>query len=557
MKKKSADSPVSFISEPDELVRAWDAPLRSPSSVLSEKDDEESKFEPGDHVIRWKIIKWMLYPIQIHGIVLSVEDEGNVADEGARDEIRDEYCLRHGSNKVARKVVIADFGYTSYEQEKKESGRKKWNGLMQSFQKKQPNSSEEEDTKNPPEKEVNTSTLHSPSMEEEDCKDLGERSGRFRIITITDPKDLKKWHKINYGSSLFSSKGKMEKIKNWFAKSTSKLTGKNRDKDDTGKSEGGDTADESGHFFKRGGEGLHSSAQTVSSSATGSTIERKRDEGGKDQMSQLGESDQRYFDFDLESPKAIEQLIAEANEIERQSRSKRFNKTSMSIKSNFSDGSLSAARTKTTRIKSPPSSPQRSPRRTPKNGNVFSMFSKTAKNTEVDANTTPYSDIHMKEANEDESNSANESMPKLPKSDPHKIVLARVQFILSQQHLPTDQSSLPPYHVLYSNSECLAVWCKTGKFSTLQAAVFLHSTAVGSAKSTFLLTAGVAASQPYLIPVVGIYGIVTVGMPYYLLSKCKIKWKESEIKLTDGFWSSADNTVFVEAIKKWSHLDSF
>ena len=78
---------------------------------------------------------------------------------------------------------------------------------------------------------------------------------------------------------------------------------------------------------------------------------------------------------------------------------------------------------------------------------------------------------------------------------------------------------------------------------------------MGSAKSTFLLTAGVIASQPYLIPVVGVYGIVAVGMPYYLLNKCKTKWKESEIKLTDGFWSLADNMVFVEAIKHWSRLE--
>ena len=295
-----------------------------------------------------------------------------------------------------------------------------------------------------------------------------------------------------------------------------------------------DLADKNSHFFRMG-EGEQPFDQTFSQRAS-------------------GEEDQGYFNLELEAPKAIEQLIAEANEIERQSRSRRFKKTSISIKSNFSEGSLSTARSKTTRIKSPHPSQKGTPQRTQKNGYLLSMFSKTPKN-EAEKNTTSYADIDIEDSNEDENNS-NESMPKLPKSDPQKIVLARVKFIISQQHLPTDKSSLPPYHVLYSNSECLAVWCKTGHFSTLQAAVFLHSTAVGSAKSTFLLTAGVVASQPYLIPVVGIYGIVAVGMPYYLLNKCKVKWKQSERKLTDGFWSCAENTVFVEAIKNWSQLDS-
>ena len=225
----------------------------------------------------------------------------------------------------------------------------------------------------------------------------------------------------------------------------------------------------------------------------------------------------------------------------------------MSIKSNFSDGSLSMIESKTTRIKSPHSSNTRSPNRCQKTGN-FSSTNARASNCEPEISSPSLSSDHVEDARENE-NINNESVPKLPKSDPQKIVLARVQFVLSQQELPSEESSLPPYHVLYSNSECLAVWCKTGKFSTLQAAVFLHSTAVGSAKSTFLLTAGVVASQPYLIPVVGIYGIVAVGMPYYLLNKCKAKWKESETKLTDGFWSWADNIVFVEAIKHWSRLE--
>ncbi|MGK3752805.1 MAG: hypothetical protein ACI8RD_005111 [Bacillariaceae sp.] len=49
------------------------------------------------------------------------------------------------------------------------------------------------------------------------------------------------------------------------------------------------------------------------------------------------------------------------------------------------------------------------------------------------------------------------------KSDPVGIVLARVSFIM--QH----PEQLPDYHVVHANCECVAFWCKTGKWSTLQA----------------------------------------------------------------------------------------
>ena len=170
---------------------------------------------------------------------------------------------------------------------------------------------------------------------------------------------------------------------------------------------------------------------------------------------------------------------------------------------------------------------------------------------------TQYASIGTSDSQEEPSSPTTNNQPeapKLPKSDPQKIVLARVHFILEQQDVPPSNSYLPPYHVLYSNSECLAVWCKTGTFSTLQAAVFLHSTAVGNAKSTFLLTASLGATQPWLIPVIGMYGLVAVGMPYYILKKCHKKWKEFETKLTDGFWGTCENEVIVEAIEKWSDL---
>ena len=59
------------------------------------------------------------------------------------------------------------------------------------------------------------------------------------------------------------------------------------------------------------------------------------------------------------------------------------------------------------------------------------------------------------------------------KSDPVGLVLARVSFIM--QH----PEQLPDYHVVHANCECVAFWCKTGSWSTLQASSFLELSAAG------------------------------------------------------------------------------
>lgn len=59
------------------------------------------------------------------------------------------------------------------------------------------------------------------------------------------------------------------------------------------------------------------------------------------------------------------------------------------------------------------------------------------------------------------------------KADPVGLVLARVNFIM--QH----PEQLPDYHVVHANCECVAFWCKTGTWSTLQASSFLELTAAG------------------------------------------------------------------------------
>lgn len=167
-------------------------------------------------------------------------------------------------------------------------------------------------------------------------------------------------------------------------------------------------------------------------------------------------------------------------------------------------------------------------------------------------------------------------VPKLPKSDPTHIVLSRVRYILNN---PQD---LPPHHIFYSNSECIAVFCKVGRWSTLQASIFFYSTAAGNLKTAILSSTGVAAAtttvtvpasgiagwfgmtttttvsllsvQPWLIPVLAGYGLIAVGTPIVLAQRAKMKWEQTTQFLNDRFWGSADGTVYVEAIKSWSNI---
>eukprot|EP00978_Attheya_sp_CCMP212_P002223 scaffold4559_cov50-Attheya_sp.AAC.2 len=140
-------------------------------------------------------------------------------------------------------------------------------------------------------------------------------------------------------------------------------------------------------------------------------------------------------------------------------------------------------------------------------------------------------------------------LEKLPKADPPKLVLARTRFLL--QH---GETVLPPYNVFDSNSECIAVWCMTGRWSTLQASVFLHSTAIGNAKSTTAMALGAAATQPWLIPALAGVGIVSVAIPWLILKRSNERWDKATMSLTELFWEQAEPEVFVECIENWSQL---
>jgi len=343
---------------------------------LEEKDDGrfEHDFMPADHIYRWEMIVCppVIYPIQIHGIVL----------EAGRN------C-----------VVVADFGLTGYGKKSTDDDfhhaedKTTQNIIIAQFKKLIPNSDQ-----------------------------------RLHITTLTDPMDIRKWHKAHYDETSFKAP---ETLKN-LTKIT-KMLGK-----------------------------------------------MKLSKGLKDEVVDMGLNIANSNDIVGE---ALEGDAAEAGG----------------------------------------------------GNNEHSMLQQ-----ELEAK--------QKAAWEDYVKQRQEEHP-LPKADPKEIVLSRANFLLEY-----GEERLPPYHVFFSNSECIAVWCKTGRWSTLQTAVFLSSNAIGGAKSATLATLGVAAAHAILAPVVAVGGLIWVSAPMVILKKSREKWEENTRKMTDLYWSWAPPSIFVCAIEHWSEL---
>ncbi|CAB9516515.1 expressed unknown protein [Seminavis robusta] len=164
--------------------------------------------------------------------------------------------------------------------------------------------------------------------------------------------------------------------------------------------------------------------------------------------------------------------------------------------------------------------------------------------------TTQRNDTNSNNKSPNNKDATNNNNTLLPKSDPPKLVLARTKFLLEQ-----GETVLPPYHPFKANSECIAVFCKTGRWSTLQASVFLHSTAICNVKSSVAVTLGVAASMPYLAPAIAGMGLLSVGAPYVILNQSKEYWQQETIRLNELVWAQADPEVFVDCILQWAKLD--
>ena len=163
-------------------------------------------------------------------------------------------------------------------------------------------------------------------------------------------------------------------------------------------------------------------------------------------------------------------------------------------------------------------------------------------------------------------------------SDPPGLVRARVQFLLDHPDV------LPKYDAVTANCECVAVWCKTGTWATLQAINWLVMTAAGQVKSavtvggfaaatqvpitvpaaglwgwmgyTTSTSVPLLATQPYLLPAIIGYGVVTVAVPTLWLLHAKNHAKRTTEQLNKSFWEQAiDNPeIFVECITNWSAL---
>ena len=133
-----------------------------------------------------------------------------------------------------------------------------------------------------------------------------------------------------------------------------------------------------------------------------------------------------------------------------------------------------------------------------------------AKAVETDGGDT--NDDDEKTAKGDVSSKAKETKMEMPDSDPKGVVLARVRYLLENENIDDKgnhcNSVLPPYHIFNANSECIAVWVKTGRFSTLQAAIFLHSTALGQVKSAATLSLFVASQTVPVTTTVSAGGVL-------------------------------------------------
>jgi hypothetical protein len=163
-------------------------------------------------------------------------------------------------------------------------------------------------------------------------------------------------------------------------------------------------------------------------------------------------------------------------------------------------------------------------------------------------------------------------------SDPPGLVRSRVQFLLDHpQHLPR-------YNVIHSNCECVAVWCTTGYFTTVQASSWLSVTAAGQVKSAMTLVGAASTatttvtvpqaglwgwmgytttaqvplltSHPFLLPAIAAYGVVTVGAPAVVLWSARQHWKRCTQVLNDAYWAAAveNPEIFVDCITHWSAL---
>ena len=119
-------------------------------------------------------------------------------------------------------------------------------------------------------------------------------------------------------------------------------------------------------------------------------------------------------------------------------------------------------------------------------------------------------------------------------TSPTEVVRCRVEFLLKHPQF------IPSYSLVESNCECVAVWCKTGRWTTLQADNLLGTTNFGSR----VAVAGLAVAQltsAIAVPGVGLLlaaGVATEVASGLWSSHAKRTWEEQTQILNDAFEGS-------------------
>ena len=169
-------------------------------------------------------------------------------------------------------------------------------------------------------------------------------------------------------------------------------------------------------------------------------------------------------------------------------------------------------------------------------------------------------------------------------ANPVGLVRSRVQFLCDCSSAANDDDNddkanvLPPYHAIHANGECVAVWCRTGTWATLQVTSWLVAAAACLVKSTVTLSSATAATQvtvpaaglwgwlgyttqvsllstqPWILPALAAYGTMTIGGPALWLALSQRKARQITEQLNNAFWEAAIERpeIFVEAILQWS-----
>ena len=508
-----------------EILRAWTSSSDStslfpPKAPLDSFDDNtsvddtpyEHGFEPGDHIIRWEMLP-ILWPIQIHAIVLDVSDDKTT-------------------------VTICDFGITTVKNdavEKKmaKSGEKDAEKMLEEENAKFNEAIKDEGCGGGGGKLLNNASAVAGNNDGGEVENKGRSKNRLNIIILTKWSDLRKWKKVNYdGGLLGGKKGSMgeglqklgkqtEKLwtsvtKSFVRKESTDSTTKKgshhvpsvrHDVTDEGyclhhpeiqlrrrrEGEGreGENDEKDGWTIVRkkcpqciiedcpammGEESPTSRTSTIVSEPFSSVEEdedrdeskevKKEEENSNSGTSNLSDSDsikppsglnltrtasnssgtdnhdvstdisKTDSKDTLEEPRTLAQMISEANKIEKRTVRKTVVKTAPSSPVNEQKPANTSRR---------PSWRQGSFMKS-----VSGLFS-VQKSETKDESVNKGEAVTPPEVEEEETDKSKTN--ELPRSDPPVLVLARTRFILKH-----GEEILPPYHIINSNSECIAVW---------------------------------------------------------------------------------------------------